>query len=109
MSPAEIEEIGNGIGWLNVLRPSFSLKGAFSNAPIGRYIEENFPVAKIEELKIPYAAVAYDLLNREPVVLMEGDLATAIRASCAGPGVFTPVMDEQGRMLVDGGVVAPMP
>jgi len=109
LSPARIEEIGNGIGWLNVLRPSFSMKGAFSNAPIGRYIKENFPVAKIEELMIPYAAVAYDLLNRETVVVKEGDLATAIRASCAVPGVFTPVMDEHGRMLVDGGVVAPMP
>jgi NTE family protein len=38
-----------------------------------------------------------------------GDLTTAIRASCAIPGVFAPIPDEQGRMLVDGGVVSPVP
>lgn len=109
LSPAQIEHIGNKIGWLNVLRPSLSLKGAFSNAPIGAFVKANFPVAKIEELSTPFAAVAYDLHRRESVVVKDGDLATAIRASCAVPGVFTPVIDVHGRMLVDGGVVAPMP
>ena len=104
----QILKMGNKIGWLNVLRPSFSPKGAFSNAPMGRFVETNFPTGKIEELKVPYAAVAYDLVKRETVVLREGSLAIAIRASCAVPGVFTPVMDN-GRILVDGGVVAPMP
>ena len=37
------------------------------------------------------------------------DLAFAIRASCAVPGVFTPLTDDAGRILVDGGVVEPMP
>jgi NTE family protein len=109
LSGDEILAIGNKIKWGNVLRPSFSPKGAFSNAPLARFIEANFPVRRIEDLKIPYTAVAYDLMKREGVVLTDGDLPTAIRASCAVPGIFTPVFDEQGRMLVDGGVVAPMP
>jgi NTE family protein len=110
MSGDEILAVGNRIGWLNVLRPSFSSKGLFSNAPIGKFVRDNFPFSRIEELKVPYAAVAYDLLKREPVILRDsGDLPTAIRASCAVPGIFTPVVDEEKRMLVDGGVVAPMP
>ena len=109
LSAKEIEDIGNSIEWRNVLRPSFSMKGAFANAPLGSFVRSKYPVASIEDLPIPYAAVAYDLEKRETVVMRKGDLATAICASCAVPGVFTPVSDGNGRSLVDGGVVAPMP
>lgn len=61
-------------------------------------------------MPIPYAAVAFDLGNSEKVILKDsGDLITAIRASCAVPGIFAPIRHEDGRMLVDGGVVSPMP
>ena len=59
---------------------------------------------------MPFAAVACDLETGDEVVLKdEGDLAEAIRASCAIPGVFMPVIDGKGRALIDGGVVSPMP
>ena len=48
----------------------------------------------------------FDTFVREQLA---GDLGPAIRASCAIPGVFTPVEDIKGRTLVDGGVVAPVP
>ena len=67
-------------------------------------------LARFEDLKIPFAVVAFDLATSQPVIFREsGDLITAIRASCAVPGVFAPVRDEAGRMLVDGGVISPMP
>lgn len=55
-----------------------------------------------DRLPIPFRAVATDLRNRRSVVLGEGDLAQAVRASIAIPGVFTPVVID-GRPLVDGG------
>lgn len=63
---------------------------------------------QIENLTIPFTAVATDMaLNRE-VYYTSGDLYKALRASIAIPGVFTPVL-ENGQFLVDGGVLNPLP
>jgi NTE family protein len=89
---------------------SYSPRALLSNAPMGNFIRQNFPTNELQSLKIPYAAVACDLNSGEQIVLKdEGDLSFAIRASCAVPGVFTPLDDEHGRTLIDGGVVAPVP
>jgi NTE family protein len=67
-------------------------------------------VVRFEELQIPFAAVATDLRTGTAVVLRDrGDVAFAIRASCAIPGWYVPVVDEHGRQLVDGGLVANVP
>lgn len=62
-----------------------------------------------DELKIPFACAAADLLTEEVVILREGRVAHAVRASCALPGVFTPVEDYEGHFLVDGGLVNNLP
>lgn len=69
------------------------------------------PVAGVrdfERLPIPYRAVATDLTNGEAVVLGQGSLAMAMRASMSIPGVFPP-LDMDGCLLVDGGVVQNLP
>lgn len=110
LSPEEIVDIGRKVSWFNVAGFSYSPRGFLSNSAMGTFIEKNFPVTKFEDLKIPFAACACDLETGEEVVLKEsGSLPFAIRASCAIPGVFVPVDDENGRQLVDGGVVSPMP
>jgi NTE family protein len=62
----------------------------------------------IEQLKIPFTAVAADMLANREVHYRSGDLYKALRASIAIPGVFTPVL-ENGQFLVDGGVLNPLP
>jgi NTE family protein len=62
----------------------------------------------IEDLDIPFIAVATDLMARKEVWLTKGNLFDAIRASIAIPGVFTPVR-VQGRWMVDGGLLNPVP
>jgi len=62
----------------------------------------------IEELPIPYTAVATDLASQREVWLTRGKLFDAIRASIAIPMIFTPAQFE-GRELVDGGLLAPVP
>ena len=110
MSIDQIIAMAERVGWTNMTRPSLSPLGLLSNAPMGKFIEREFPVRKFEDLKIPFAAVACDFEKGEEVVFKgSGDLAFAIRASCAVPGVFAPVIDSDGRMLVDGGVVSPTP
>ncbi len=62
----------------------------------------------IENLKLPFAAVATDLNRGTRVVLDRGSVAKAVHASSAIPGVFNPV-EHQGRLLVDGGVMDNIP
>jgi NTE family protein len=61
-----------------------------------------------DKLPIPYRAVATDMVSGEMVVLEEGDLATAMRASMAIPGAFAPVATEK-YILADGGMVRNIP
>lgn len=110
LSVDEIVDLGRRISWFNMTGLSYSPRALLSNSAMGNFIRQNFPVHKFEQLKIPYAAVACDLNSGEQVVFRDkGDLGFAIRASCAVPGVFTPLDDEVGRTLIDGGVIAPVP
>jgi NTE family protein len=87
---------------------AFSGMGFAKGEKLEAFVKSKVPVANIEDLKIPYAAVATDLNRGTRVVLDKGSVATAVRASSAIPGVFQPV-SHQGKMLVDGGVVDNIP
>jgi len=63
---------------------------------------------KIEDFDIPFTAVATDMRNHEEVHFRSGDLYKALRASVSIPGFFVPVV-ENGQVLVDGGVLNPLP
>jgi NTE family protein len=65
-------------------------------------------IAEFDRLPIPFRAVATDMQNGEMVVLDRGDLALAMRASMAVPGVFSPVSID-GRILGDGGLTRNVP
>ncbi|MBP3332251.1 MAG: patatin-like phospholipase family protein [Tidjanibacter sp.] len=60
-------------------------------------------VASFDDLPIPFACVAYDIVTGNEYVARGGSLPTAIRASMAIPGAFTPV-ELDSMLLVDGGV-----
>jgi NTE family protein len=78
----------------------------------GYYLEEflvkNMTVNNMEDLRIPFIAVASDIENDRSVPISSGPVATAVHASSAIPPVFTPVK-EYGMFLVDGGVTEPVP
>jgi NTE family protein len=71
-------------------------------------LEHLLPDITIEELGRPFVAVATDLETGEPVVLDRGPLRRAVQASSSIPGLLPPV-EIDGRLLVDGGVVAEVP
>jgi NTE family protein len=62
----------------------------------------------IEDLPIPFTAVASDLLTNKEVLFQAGPLVPALRASVSIPGVITPVLID-GKLLADGGIVNPVP
>lgn len=110
MSIDEMLTMGARAGWTNMTRPSMSPIAMLSNAPMGRFLTSHLPVTRFEDMRIPYAAVACDLQRGEEVVLRDnGDVIFAIQASCAVPGIFAPMTDENDRMLVDGGATSPTP
>jgi len=65
-------------------------------------------INNFDDLPTPFRAVASDIETGESVVLSEGDLTLAIRASMSAPGLFAPVIVD-GQMLVDGGLVGNLP
>jgi NTE family protein len=110
LSIEELERFALSMRWRDFGRMTLSRLGVQTNARMEEYVRAQFPVTRIEHLRVPFAAVATDLDTGGAVVLKdEGDLAFAIRASCAVPGWYVPVVDSQGRQLVDGGLVSIVP
>ena len=110
MTVDEITEFGRTLRWRKVGRVTMSPLGIQTNKRLEMYLRDRLPVTRFEDLKIPFAAVATDLKTGEAVVMRDrGDLPFAIRVSCTIPGWYVPVVDEQGRQLVDGGLVAVIP
>eukprot|EP01031_Cornospumella_fuschlensis_P009145 gene9145-11233_t len=106
----EYREWTESLDYLDVLRlldVSFRL-GAIRGEKVFGRIREIVGDIDIEDLSIPYTAVATDLTNQQEIWFQEGCLHQAMRASAAIPSLFTPVM-QGSRMLVDGGLLNPLP
>jgi NTE family protein len=86
----------------------FHKGGLVSGLKVFKALEDNFSFETFEELNKPFAAVATDLYSGREVNFMSGSVVQAVKASCAIPGLFPPLLFEN-RWLVDGGVVNPVP
>ncbi len=82
--------------------------GLLSGTRLGMMIDEFLPVATFQGLRVPVLVVATDVDTGERVVLREGDVREAVRASCSFPGVFPPMVLD-GRRLYDGGISTVIP
>lgn len=107
----EFTEWACGLRQLDVLRlmsPKLSAPGVASADKLFASLAPIFADIQIEEMAIPFTAVATDLVARREVWFQRGPLKAAVRASIAIPGMVTPVM-LNGRILVDGGLTNPVP
>ena len=110
MGIEQIESLGRSLRWRDIGRVTMSRLGFQSNERLEQFVRERLPVSRFEDLRIPFAAIATDLKTGAAVVMHgEGDVPFAIRASCTIPGWYVPVVDRDGRQLVDGGLVAVVP
>jgi NTE family protein len=82
--------------------------GMIEGRKLMRYFRERFDDPGIEKLPRSFACVATELDSGREVWLRDGPVIDAVRASIALPGLFTP-MQRDGRLLVDGGLVNPVP
>ncbi|GAA0852173.1 patatin-like phospholipase family protein [Aliiglaciecola litoralis] len=84
-------------------------KGALASGHrVFKALEEKFCEENFEQLALPFGVVATDLYSGKEVAFTKGPIGSAVRASCAIPALFPPVAYE-GRWLVDGAVVNPVP
>jgi NTE family protein len=93
---------------LRLLDPSITTAGVLRAEKILDAVRDIVGPINIEQLRIPYTAVATDLLAGKPVWFQRGPLDEAIRASIAIPGVIAPHV-VNGRLLADGGILDPLP
>ena len=99
-----------GLTWRKVLGFfDISFNGGFlKGAKLITYLRDNLLETAVEELALPFGAVATDLRTGREIWLREGRAVDVVRASIALPGLFTPV-EQDGRLLVDGALVNPVP
>lgn len=101
MSPKELEEIAALVRFKDFSRWTFSRFGLFSNDKMSVFLKKMLRVKTFEELRIPLAIAATDIITGDAVVFTTGGLVDPVRASCAYPGMFQPVQIGE-RVLVDG-------
>ncbi len=87
---------------------TLSTQGLVKGDKIFKVMKKMVPDINIEDLSIPYVAVAADIINHNEVVFDKGNLFEAIRASISIPTVFTPAKVDK-LCLVDGGILNPIP
>ncbi|MCK9362051.1 MAG: patatin-like phospholipase family protein [Syntrophales bacterium] len=93
------------VGFMDMKIPR---SGLIEGEKISGYLREMITDPLIENLPVPFAAVATDLKTGREVWLREGSLIEVVRASISLPGIFTPC-GRNGQWLVDGGLVNPVP
>ncbi len=100
-----------GLGRRDVLRlmdPGRGGAGLLKASKVMSKVSEHLGDLNIEDARIPYTAVAVDLVSEREVWFTSGRMIDAMRASMAVPSVFTPLV-KQGMVLADGGLLNPVP
>ena len=92
----------------SILWRGWSVAGLFRTERLLKALKSALPVRRFEELSLPLVTTATDFHTGEAVYLDSGDLLPALLASTALPP-FLPPVEYQGRLLVDGGIVANLP
>jgi len=111
LTTEELTDIALNSDWLDVINlidPVFPTRGFIDGQKIKEFLEEIYSNKKIEDLAIPFAATTVDILKGDLYVINTGSLANAARASASVPIVFNPLA-ENGKVLVDGGMIDPVP
>ena len=85
-----------------------TMKALIAGRSVEKKLRQIIATEGFADLAVPFAAVATDLNTGEAVVMQDGDLISAVRASMSIPGVFSPI-ERDGRVLVDGQFVNPVP
>lgn len=104
----ELQRLGLALDESTFADWTIGSRGLLKGEALAAYVNQQVKQQPIERLKRPLAIVATDLRSGEPMVFQRGDVGTAVRASSAVPGIFSPVKIAD-RDYVDGGLTHPVP
>jgi len=107
----QMVEIANNTDWkltAKMMMPTLARTGFIEGTRIQEFIKTLVGDLNIDDLKIPFAAVATDVMTGEEIIIQQGSLTKAVRASISIPAIFTPFC-YRNKFLVDGGLVNPVP
>jgi len=104
----QIMHIGATLNLSKMVNFTWQKRGLFSTDAIKAMIHRDLGEVRIEDAPIPLAICTTDIETGKQVVFRKGQLAPAVCASMAVPGLFVPV-EHEGRTLVDGGLVENVP
>jgi NTE family protein len=107
----QMEKVALEIDWLSLARlldPIVPTSGLTDGRKLISFMSELLPVRDFKDLHQSLAMTATDINTGEAIIIKQGDLLAALRASLAFPGIFSPVRFGQ-RFLVDGGLCNPIP
>lgn len=104
----EMIEEARQVRWKTFGRWGVARLGLATNERMEAMLHRVLRCSAFEDLRVPLAVVAADISTGETVVFRRGELIPPLRASCSVPGLFIPI-PYQGRLLVDGAIVANVP
>lgn len=105
---SEFERVLPSLRWTQLIQLNFSPLALVNNNKMLRLIDKYIGKMRMEDLNIPFAAVTADFTSGKAHILRTGSLSDALRATTSVPGIMPP-MRCQGRKLVSGAVVHPVP
>lgn len=108
MSVDEIRNISEEFKWRKIAGPAWSGDGLASFEKMEKFIDELFNQPTFDQFSTPLSVVATDIDADEAVIISEGRVAPAVRASCSVAGVISPVR-WNGKRLADGVFVNAVP
>lgn len=108
LTPHQLAQLAQHTTWAHLVRLTVPRRGLVDTRKLEDFINSLLRGKTFAQLDIPFACVATDLVSGEEVILREGNVAAAVRASASVPGIMVPVVRD-GRLLVDGGVVNNVP
>ena len=106
-----LEEVVLKLDWKRIAHffdVVFPKSGLIDGNKIADFVRTHVKEINIEELPLPFSAISTNLATGSEVVIQEGDIIEAVRASISVPGIFTPVRKNR-TILVDGALINPVP
>ena len=107
-SSSQLFFMAKKLTWDDIGKVTIPTKGLLNSEALQEFIDGELKRIAIEDLNKQFAAVAVDLTTGKQVIFRSGPVSEAVRASCAIPGVFTPLIKGK-QVLVDGGVLNFLP
>jgi len=108
LSGFQLQELAIPMKEESVIDWSWPNRGIFTGKTLEDFINRTVNQKPLEKLQRTFAVVSTDLKTGEEIVFRTGNTGMAVRASCAVPGLFQPIVIN-GRSYVDGGLIRPVP